>query len=213
MNKLIIFMAILFCISLVSASTSFGYNNPHLPKVNPLVRSALNATSCMCSPTNPAGSNTEIQYNDNGAFGASPQLTLDLVGSIIPLLRIGKSGENGAGIEFDAGGSSLFDDQTNVIGLGYGLFLEGHNIASEADRSDVHIVHDLGAGGVYESAIFGSERITQLNGAVSIPINLTVKWVSSSNYTSEGRIGINATGNSCNITRITNGIITGAVCA
>lgn len=37
--------------------------------------------------------------------------------------------------------------------------------------------------------------------------------INSKNYSSEGRIGINATGTSCTITRITNGLVTGAVCA
>lgn len=50
--------------------------------------------------------------------------------------------------------------------------------------------------------------------SIDIIHNLTAAdSVIAGKYFSEGRVGINATGTSCTITRITNGIITGATCS
>ena len=72
--------------------------------------------------TNPAGNNTEIQFNDSGAFGANSNLTFDSTTNILGV--IGDISLNGnilmsSGISIGNTTSGLVNQSSTAIAIGY----------------------------------------------------------------------------------------------
>lgn len=125
----------------------------------------------------PAGSDTQIQYNDNGAFGASAKLTFDDSGGP-NILTLGAAGQesqiatpagngtdfNGCALDFIAGDG----DPTNNGAGGRVVFYPG-NSSTAGDGGYVEVGaggSDSGAAGSFE--LYGGFTVTGTGGLVRI---------------------------------------------
>ena len=138
---------------------------------NPLLPAGLDQTGGSGGGGTPGGSDTQVQFNDDGAFGGSADLTWDDTGKVL---------EVGGDINLDDGGANTLTLQTVTPTAARTISFPDATgtVALVAGSSGNLVVNQSGAyAGVANSSVdnatgnitLGSRFISSLNGAASAP--------------------------------------------
>ncbi len=124
----------------------------------------------------PSGSNTQIQFNDNGAFGASPDLVFDSATSTLGVNNISQVPDSGSPLTIQTTAPVPGDSTDLVLATADAETTGGNTEIS----GDISITTGLGYGNAGDILIQAGNSVTGDDGQIDIitnngPINITAQ--------------------------------------